>query len=112
MAHMGQPAVLRARMFGGVTARARTEDTAGLGRHLYVGMFGTDPQARGRGLGTAVLHRLTAEADRRGLPMFLYTANMRNVRWYQQEGGLVLCNQRALCAGGEHGGPFNATVYR
>lgn len=108
---MGSAALARAALFGKATSAARTEDTANWGRHLYVGMFGAAPERRGQGLGTAVLRLLTAEADRRGLPMFLYTANMRNVRFYQREGDFVLCNQRALPAGGQHAGPFPARVF-
>ena len=57
-----------------------------------------------------MLSYLNAEADELGLPVFLYTANLRNVKFYQQH-GYELCNQRELPAGGAHEGPFDATVY-
>ena len=63
-----------------------------------------------RGIGAAVLSYLNAEADRLGLPVFLYTANLRNVKFYQAH-GYELCKQRKLPAGGDHEGPFDATVF-
>ena len=63
-----------------------------------------------RGIGSAVLSYLNAEADKVHLPVFLYTANLRNVKFYTEH-GYELCNQRVLPAGGDHKGPFEATVY-
>ena len=63
-----------------------------------------------RGIGAAVLSYLNAAADRLGLPVFLYTANLRNVKFYQAH-GYELCKQRELPAGGDHEGPFDATVF-
>ncbi len=57
-----------------------------------------------------MLSYLNAEADEVGLPVFLYTANLRNVKFYQAH-GYELCNQRELPADGDHQGPFDATVY-
>ena len=57
-----------------------------------------------------MLSYLNAEADLLRLPVFLYTANLRNVKLYEAH-GYELCNQRELPAGGNHAGPFDATVY-
>ena len=85
---MGADVVKRTAMFGAATTAARVEDTASAGwlRHKYVGMFGTHPEFQARGIGSAVLNFLNAEADAAGLPTFLYTANMRNVKFYQKHG--------------------------
>jgi GNAT superfamily N-acetyltransferase len=79
LATMGEAAVRRSSIFGAATTAARVEDTAaaGWGRHKYVGMFGTHPDYQQRGIGAAVLSYLNAEADKLGLPVFLYTANVR-----------------------------------
>lgn len=63
-----------------------------------------------RGVGSALLSYLNAEADQTRLPVFLYTANLRNVKFYQRH-GYELRKERMLPAGGNHNGPFNATVY-
>jgi GNAT superfamily N-acetyltransferase len=54
-------------------------ESAGLVCYAVVYCAGTHPDFQQRGIGAAVLSFLNAEADALGLPVFLYTANTRNV---------------------------------
>lgn len=101
---------IRAHMFKMTTDTARMQDTAHLGPHYYVGMFAIAPNFQQRGLGAALLAAMAEDADAAQVPVFLYTGNMRNVRFYQKS-GFCLCNQRGMAAGGPHGGPFTMIVY-
>ena len=56
------------------------------GPHWYVMVLGVSPEARGTGLGRALLETILAEADALGVPVYLETAQPRNVTFYQHMG--------------------------
>ena len=54
--------------------------------HWYLDILGVDPQASGRGGGTALLQHGLARADDSGKVCFLDTLSEDNVRFYQRQG--------------------------
>lgn len=54
--------------------------------HYYLSLLGTDPAARGRGLGLRLLADNLAEVDRAGLPAYLEASNGANVPLYARYG--------------------------
>jgi ribosomal protein S18 acetylase RimI-like enzyme len=68
-------------------------------RHAYVWLLGVDAAAHGRGLGSAVLRAVTAEADARGVPTYLDTTNERNLAFYRRH-GFELAHAGAFPGGG------------
>lgn len=52
-------------------------------RLAYLKLLTVAPEAQGKGLGSALIERLRAEA---GAPLYLETFNPRNVDYYQQRG--------------------------
>lgn len=56
------------------------------GLHWYVMVLGVSPEAQGTGLGRALLETTFAAADAVGVPVYLETAQPRNVSFYQHVG--------------------------
>jgi ribosomal protein S18 acetylase RimI-like enzyme len=54
--------------------------------HWYLATVGTDPDAQGRGLGSAVLAPVLEECDRDGVGAFLESSKERNVDYYARFG--------------------------
>lgn len=54
--------------------------------HWYLALVGTSPEARGAGLGSAVVEAGLALARAEGVPALLETSNSANVRWYERFG--------------------------
>lgn len=67
-----------ARYFADLKASAPEEP------HWYLAMLGTDPAARGRGVGTGLLQAGLAQADADGVPVFLETMNSANIGYYER----------------------------
>ena len=61
-------------------------DLAPPGAHYYLGVIASDPQARGRGHGSAVLLPGLGAADVAGLPTYLETGTAGNVGFYARFG--------------------------
>lgn len=59
------------------------------GAHYYLGVIGSDPAARGRGHGAAVLRPGLAASDASGLPTFLETGTESNLGFYARFGFAV-----------------------
>ena len=55
-------------------------------RRFYLGVLATHPEHQGRGLATAVLAPVIAEADERGLPCCLETSTVKNRAFYGRRG--------------------------
>jgi GNAT superfamily N-acetyltransferase len=55
-------------------------------RHWYLGVIGTVPPARGRGLGSALLAHTLAPIDEAGLPAYLEATSERNAALYARFG--------------------------
>lgn len=69
-----------ARYFGEIS-KARPEQP-----HWYLAMLGTDPAARGRGIGSQLLRAGMSEADADGVPVYLETMNSANLGYYEKHG--------------------------
>ncbi len=54
--------------------------------HWYVMVVGVSPEARGQGLGRALLEPIMNRADASGLPCYLETAQPENVAFYEHLG--------------------------
>ena len=54
--------------------------------HWYLAQIGTDPNARGIGLGRALLEHRLAGCDERGLPAYLESSKHSNIAYYQRFG--------------------------
>jgi ribosomal protein S18 acetylase RimI-like enzyme len=54
--------------------------------HWYLSLLGTDPQARGRGLGSAVLEPVLEQCDAEGLGVHLESSKESNIRFYARYG--------------------------
>lgn len=68
--------------------------------HFYLFVLGVDPDLQGRGLGKALLHRLNARADERGLPCFLETDRETSVVLYRSVGYEVVTDGPCAKLGG------------
>jgi GNAT superfamily N-acetyltransferase len=55
-------------------------------RHDFLHTIGVDPRAQRRGAGSALLHHLVAEAERREAPIHLTTSAPENLPYYQRFG--------------------------
>lgn len=58
--------------------------------HLYLTALGVDPDAQGRGIGSALLAPVLRRADEEGTPAYLETATARNVLLYERHGFAVV----------------------
>ncbi len=54
--------------------------------HWYLSLLGTDPDARGHGLGSAVLQPVLAKCDSAGVGAYLESSKPRNLDFYAQFG--------------------------
>lgn len=54
--------------------------------HYYVQVIGVDPAHQGTGLGRALLSQLVSRCDGCGWPLYLETANPRNLGFYEKLG--------------------------
>jgi ribosomal protein S18 acetylase RimI-like enzyme len=54
--------------------------------HWYLAVLGTDPDAQGRGLGSAVLAPVLEECDRDGVAAYLVSSKERNIDFYARFG--------------------------
>ena len=52
--------------------------------HWYLGVLGTDPVARGTGVGSSLLRAGLAQADADGVPVYLETMNPANIGYYEK----------------------------
>lgn len=68
---------------------ARVHDLGPAGDHYYLGVIASDPAARGRGHGAAVLRPGLEAAEAAGLPTFLETGTEDNVGFYVRFGFAV-----------------------
>jgi ribosomal protein S18 acetylase RimI-like enzyme len=55
-------------------------------QHWYLAVLGTDPDAQGRGLGSAVLSAMLEQCDRDGVPSYLESSKERNIDFYARHG--------------------------
>jgi len=58
--------------------------------HYYLGTIGTDPDAQGRGLGSAVMGPPLALCDTEGIPAYLESSKERNLAFYHRHGFEVI----------------------
>jgi len=58
--------------------------------HYYLPFIGTDPDARGRGLGGAVLEDMLQRCDTEGVPAYLESTSIKNQALYHRHGFEVL----------------------
>ncbi|RKS05534.1 acetyltransferase (GNAT) family protein [Nocardiopsis sp. Huas11] len=63
----------------GELAHSRPEEP-----HWYLALLGTDPVARGTGVGSRLLRAGLARADADGLPVYLETMNSANLGYYER----------------------------
>ena len=75
--------------------------------HYYLSLFGTRPEARGQGLGMALLADNLARIDAEGMPAYLESTNPVNLGRYRSV-GFVDAGQFAL----PDGGPQVTTMWR
>lgn len=52
--------------------------------HWHLRAMGTDPAARGTGVGSSLLRAGLAQADTDGVPVYLYTTNPANIGFYER----------------------------
>lgn len=68
--------------------------------HWYLFVLGVDPDHQGRGLGGALLRRVSARADATGLPCYLETDRPENVKLYRAAGYEVVVEDVLPALGG------------
>jgi GNAT superfamily N-acetyltransferase len=54
--------------------------------HYYLAVLGTDPDAQGRGIGSALLQPTLETCDRDGIPAYLESSKERNIDFYARHG--------------------------
>ena len=64
--------------------------------HWYLAVLGTDPEAQGRGLGSAVLGPVLRQCDEDGVGAYLESSKERNIDFYARHGFRVLEELRLL----------------
>lgn len=72
-----------ARIGRGLAVDAAMRDRRPTTPHFYLFAVGLRPDARGQGLGRALIGEMTVEADARGLPCWLENSNPRNETLYR-----------------------------
>ncbi|HTA31884.1 MAG TPA: GNAT family N-acetyltransferase [Solirubrobacteraceae bacterium] len=58
--------------------------------HVYLALLGTEPEAQGRGLGSAVLAPVLQQCDSDGVGAYLESSKERNIDFYARHGFRVL----------------------
>ncbi len=58
--------------------------------HWYLGVLGTAPEHRGKGISTAVMEPILRRCDAEGIPAYLESSNPINVPLYQRRGFEVI----------------------
>lgn len=58
--------------------------------HVYLALLGTEPDAQGRGLGSAVLAPVLEQCDSDGVGAYLESSKERNIDFYARHGFRVL----------------------
>jgi ribosomal protein S18 acetylase RimI-like enzyme len=64
--------------------------------HWYLAVLGTEPEAQGRGLGSAVLAPVLEQCDQDGVGAYLESSKERNIDFYARHGFRVLGEIRLL----------------
>jgi ribosomal protein S18 acetylase RimI-like enzyme len=64
--------------------------------HWYLAVLGTEPEAQGRGLGSAVLTRMLQQCDSDGIGAFLESSKESNIDYYARHGFRVVNEVRLL----------------
>lgn len=59
-------------------------------QYIKVVILGTHPSAQGKGLGSAVLKAISADADAAGLPLYLEAASRDAARLYERQGYKII----------------------
>jgi GNAT superfamily N-acetyltransferase len=59
-------------------------------QHVYLALLGTEPEAQGRGLGSAVLAPVLQQCDSDGVGAYLESSKQRNIDFYARHGFRVL----------------------
>jgi ribosomal protein S18 acetylase RimI-like enzyme len=54
--------------------------------HWYLAILGTDPEAQGQGVGSALMQPVLDDCDRNEVPAFLESSKERNVAFYARHG--------------------------
>jgi ribosomal protein S18 acetylase RimI-like enzyme len=54
--------------------------------HWYLGVLGTDPDAQGQGIGSALIEPVLQRCDAEGLPAYLESSKERNLSFYRRHG--------------------------
>lgn len=67
--------------------------------HWYVMVVGLAPEARGKGLGRALLEPVMRRADAEGRPCYLETSNPTNVAFYERLGFRVITEMQDQTSG-------------
>jgi len=75
--------------------------------HYYLQVIGVHPEAKGRGIGGALVRHVVALADTDTAPVYLETSNQVNLGFYRRFGFEVV--EEFRCPGG---GPMNWTMMR
>jgi GNAT superfamily N-acetyltransferase len=58
--------------------------------HMYLALLGTEPEAQGRGLGSAVMAPVLQQCDSDGVGAYLESSKERNIDFYARHGFRVL----------------------
>jgi ribosomal protein S18 acetylase RimI-like enzyme len=54
--------------------------------HWYLAILGTEPEAQGRGVGSALLEPVLEDCDRNEVPAYLESSKERNIAFYARHG--------------------------
>jgi len=84
--------------------QAAAQESASLGKHLYILFFDTAPECQGRGCGSALLRFLGDVADADGVVSFLETAGTRNTAFYSNKGGFEEVSRSPVASFDHEGG--------
>lgn len=93
-AMMRLPKDARARFFEMMRFIDKNHEELMPGRHWYLWAVGVDPDARGRGIGGALLRPVLDRADADGVPCYLETQTEANVAFYRSLGFEVVREAR------------------